>query len=90
MGCHCHHDPLCVYSSCVRLFAIPWTVTCQAPHSIEFSRQEYLSGLSFPILRHLPEPGIEPASLVSPALTGRFFTAVPPEKPQKYHTALLF
>ena len=34
--------------SCVRLFAIPWTVAYQAPQSMEFSRQEYWSGLPFP------------------------------------------
>ena len=76
--------------SCVQLFVIPWTVTCQAPHSIEFSRQEHWSRLSFPTLGHLPEPGIEPVSLVSPALAGKFSTTLPPEKPQKYHIALLF
>ena len=46
----------------VRLFATPWTVTHQAPPSIEFSRQEYWSGLSFPTPRDLPDPGIKPKS----------------------------
>ena len=55
----------------VQLFATPWTVACQAPLSMEFSRQEYQSGLPFPPPGHLPDPGIEP---VSPALAGRFFT----------------
>ena len=58
-----------------------WTVAHQAPLSVEFSRQEYWSGLPFPPPRDLPNPGIEPASLVSPALAGRFFTAEPPGKP---------
>ena len=40
----------------------PWTVTCQAPLSIEFSRQEYWSGLPFPTPRDLPNPGIKPVS----------------------------
>ena len=65
---------------CVQLFAIPWTVTHQAPMSMGFSRQEYWSGLPFPTLWDLPDPGIEPAPLASPALTGGFFTAVPPGK----------
>jgi len=41
------------------------------------SRQEYWSGLLFPSLCDLPDPGIEPASLASPALAGGFFTTVP-------------
>ena len=52
----------------------PWTVACQASLSMGFSRQEYWSGLPFPPLGNLPNPGIEPASLSSPALAGRFFT----------------
>ena len=58
----------------VRLFVTPWTVAHQAPLSIEFSRQEYWSGLPFPILGDLPDPGIEAVSLESPALAGGFFT----------------
>ena len=46
----------------VRLFAIPWTIAYQAPSPMEFSRQEYWSGLSFPSLGDLPNPGIEPRS----------------------------
>ena len=60
--------------SCVQLFATPSTVTHQAPLSMGFSRQEYWSGLPFPPPRDLPDPGIEPAFLRSPALSGRFFT----------------
>ena len=41
---------------------------------MEVSRQEYWSGLPFPIPRDVPNPGIEPLSLVSPALAGGFFT----------------
>ena len=44
----------------VRLFATPWTVACQAPPSMGFSRQEYWSGLPFPSPGDLPGPGIEP------------------------------
>ena len=52
----------------------------QAPLSLEFSRQEYWNGLPFPTPGDLPNPGIKPASLVSPALVGGFFTTVPPGK----------
>ena len=47
--------------SCPTL-AIPWTVVCQAPLSIEFPRQGYWSGLPFPSPRDLPDSGIEPRS----------------------------
>ena len=46
-----------------------------------FFRQEYWSGLPFPPPGGLPNPGIEPVSLVSPVLAGRFFTPEPPGKP---------
>ena len=46
----------------VRLFATPWTVARQAPLSIEFSRQEYWSGLPFPSPGDLPDPGVKPPS----------------------------
>ena len=58
----------------VQLCVTPWTVACQAPLSMGFSRQEYWSGLPFPS-RAVPHPGIEPGSLMLPALAGRFFTA---------------
>ena len=64
-----------------QLFATPWTVAHQALLSMEFSRQEYWNGLSFPSPGDLPNPGIEPASVESPALAGRFFTTEPPGKP---------
>ena len=51
-----------------------WTVACQAPLPMEFSRQKYWSGISFTIPRDLPDSGIEPEYLASPALTGRFST----------------
>ena len=44
----------------VRLFATPWTVAHQASPSMGFFRQEYWSGLSFPSLKDLPDPGIKP------------------------------
>ena len=51
-----------------------WTVAGQAPLSLGFSRQEYWSGLPFPAPGDLPDPGIEPVSLMSPALADGFFT----------------
>ena len=48
--------------SCVQLFAAPWTVAHQAPLSMEFSRQEYWSGLPCPSLKDVPESGTEPTS----------------------------
>ena len=66
----------------VRLFVTPWTAACQAVLSMGFPRQEYWSGLPFPPLGDLLNPGIKPQSLVSPALAGRFFTTVPPGKPE--------
>ena len=67
--------------SCVQLFAIPWIVAHQAPLYMEFSKQEYWSGLPFPTPGDIPDPRIEPVYLASPALAGRFFTTIPPEKP---------
>ena len=49
----------------VQLFVTPWTAACQAPLSMGFSRQEYLSGLLCPPSEDLPHPGIKPASLTS-------------------------
>ena len=58
--------------SCVQLFATLWTVARQAAVSIGFSRQEYWSGLPCPPPGDLPDPGLEPISLISPALAGGF------------------
>ena len=52
----------------VRLFVTLWTVDYQAPLSIEFSRQEFWSGLSGPPPGDLPNPGIDPTSPPSKAL----------------------
>jgi len=59
--------------SCLTLLTL-WTRACQAPLSMGFSRQEYWSGLPCPPPGDLPNPGLEPTSLKSPALAGRFFT----------------
>ena len=60
-------------------FSTPWTVICQAPLSMGFSRHEYWSGLSFPSPEDLPDPEIKP---VSPAPAGRSLTTKAPGKSQ--------
>ena len=67
----CVHAKL--LQSCLTL-CHPMDSACQAPLSMEFSRQEYWSGLPCPPPGDLPDPGIEPMSLMSPALAGRFLT----------------
>ena len=73
-----HHNVLCVcYSlSCARLFVTPWTVACQAPLSMEFSRREYWSGLPFVTPGDLLDPGIQPGS---PAWQADSLPSEPPE-----------
>ena len=61
----------------------PWTVASQAPLSMEFSRQEYWSGLTFSSPGDLPNPGIEPRS---PALQADSLQSEPPRKPNKLLT----
>ena len=53
---------------------------CNSP-SMQFSRQDYWSGLPFPSPGDLPSPGMEPASRVSPVLAGRFFITEAPRRP---------
>ena len=60
--------------SCDQLFATLWTIAHQDPLSMGFSRQEHWSGLPCSPLGDLPDPGIKPESLMSPALAARFFT----------------
>ena len=64
----------------IQLFVTLWTVTCQDPLSMGLSRQKYWSGMSFPPPGDLLDPGIEPTSLMSPALAGEFSTTEPPGK----------
>ena len=64
----------CCYFSHVQLFATLWPVAHQAALSMGFSRQEHWSGLPCSPPADLPDLGIEPRSLMSPALAGRFFT----------------
>ena len=77
----------CVLSrfSHVWLFMTLQMVACQAPLSMGSSRQEYESGLPCPPPGDLPDPGIKPASLMSPTLAGRFFTTrTTQEAPQTF------
>ena len=59
----------------------PWTVARQAPLPMEVSREKYWSGVQFPTPGHLPNQGIKPASVASPALAGGFFTTSATGKP---------
>ena len=75
------HTWCCAQSvSWVWLFVTLWTVALQAPLSVEYSRQEYWSGLPFSPPENLPDPEIEPIHLEFPALAGGFFTTVLPGK----------
>ena len=62
----------------IRLFSTPWMVTHQAPMSVEFSQQEYWSGLPFPSPGDLSDPGIKPRS---PTLQADSLPLEPPGKP---------
>ena len=69
------------YFSCVQLFVTSWTVAHQAPLFTRFSRQEHWSRLPCPLPGNLSNSGIEPVSLMSPALASIFFTTEPLGKP---------
>ena len=74
--CVCAHVCHAVLNcfSCVQFFVTLWAVDCQAPLSMGFSRHKYQSGWPCPPPGDLPDPGIEPSSLMSSALAGGFFT----------------
>ena len=74
----------------VWLFVTPWTVARQAPLSMEFSRQEYWSGLPFSSPGDLPDPGTESMSPASPALAGKFFPGLPPGKPSQFGIKVMY
>ena len=80
----------------VQFFVTLWTAACQAPLSMESSRQEYWIGFPFPPPGNLPDSGIKPASPASPALADRCFTTESPGKPYinpwltNYSTSKLF
>ena len=65
----------------VQLFVTPWTVAHQAPLSMGFPRQEYWSGVPFPVLEDPAHLGIKPLSPASLTLADTFFTTEPPGKP---------
>ena len=69
---------MCGSLSCARLFVTPWTVAHQAPLSMEFSKQEFCSGLPFPSPGDLPDSEVEPGS---PALQADSLPSEPPGKP---------
>ena len=73
---------LCVCESLshVGLFVTPWTVACQAPLSMEFSRQGYWGGLPCPSPGDLPDPGVEP---MSPSLQADSLPTEPPSQDTK-------
>ena len=72
-ACACLYT--CWATSVVYHSATLWTTACQAPLSMGFSRQEYWNGLPCLPPGDLPDPGMEPMSVVSPALASRFFTS---------------
>ena len=82
--CVCVCVRVCWSLSCFWLFVTPWTITHQAPLSIEFSRQEYWSGLPFPSPGGCQDPGIEPGwpSLQSDSLLF--------ESPEKSYNGIIF
>ena len=65
-------------------------IACQAPLSMEFSRQEYWMRLPFPTPGDLPYPRIKPESPAFPALGGRFLTTAQPGKPIAYQESIKF
>ena len=92
----CVHVYFCVCAcvsaqllSHVPLFATSQIVACQTPLSMGFPRQEYWSGWLVPIPDDLPDLGMEPMSLMSPALADGFFTELP-EKPTNFSKAVVF
>ena len=63
-------------------------IACQVPLSMGFSRQEYWSGLLYPSPGDLPNPGIQPVFIMSPALAGGFFTINATWEAQQIHTTV--
>ena len=64
--------------SCVWLFVMPWTVARQAPSDHGISQARILEWVAIPLPGDLPNPGVEPGSLASPALAGGLFATEPP------------
>ena len=63
----------------LQIFTTPWTLACQAPLSMKFSKQEYWSGLPFPSPGNLPDPGIKSRY---PAMQADSLPSEPPGKPR--------
>ena len=78
---------MCVLVGCVWLFVTPWSVAHQAPLSMEFSRQEYWSGLPFSSPEDLPKPGTEPGS---PVLQADSLSSEPLGKPRTIKNFIVF
>ena len=72
---------MCLHAQSPPLSGTAGTVARQASFSVGFPRREHWSGWPFPPPGNLPDPGIEPESLESPSLAGRFFITAPPGKP---------
>ena len=70
LDCTCCANPL---QSCLSLWTL-WIGACQGPLSMGLTRQKYWNGLPCLSPGDLPNPGIEPACFMAPALAGRFFT----------------
>ena len=89
-----HHSNVSVLSPCsvilIQLFATLWTVARQSPLSMGFSRQEYWSGSPAPSPGDLPDPWVEPTSLVSPALQADSSPTEPWGKPYLSNNPVLF
>ena len=65
----------------VQLFVTPWAIAHQAPLSMEFSKQEYWSGLPYPPQVDLSDPGIKLVSSAGSCIAGKFLTTKSPGKP---------
>ena len=80
-SCHPLRACVCGFGCAVQLFGTLWTAAGQDPQSMEFSRQEYWSGLPCPPPGDLPNPGMELESLMSPAWQLGSLPLAPPGKP---------
>ena len=80
------HACMLSHLSPVQLFVTQWSVACQAPLSIRFSRQEYWSGLPCPLQRIFSTKGQNCICFSA----DRFFATEPPESPNIYHTYHIF
>ena len=75
---------VCICTHSRQTFATPWTIACQVPLSVEFSRQEHWSGLLFPIPGVLPDLGWNPHLLHLLHWQAGSLPLTPPEKPYTY------